>query len=121
MPLSFEDSPSRAGPRPNTTPTNPHAQLDQNRPEDLQREMVDFMCRRPPPRSQYRGREPCGSTSRARPGPRTHVWSGASFAIFIPERQDSPPQSALRGSRTGYREGMGSVGPAPYPSTSSTN
>ncbi|MEN0067029.1 MAG: luciferase family protein [Myxococcota bacterium] len=43
MPLSLEDLPTRPGPRPKTTPTNPHTQLDQNAPHDLQQEMATFM------------------------------------------------------------------------------
>lgn len=43
MPLSLESLPTRSGPRPKTTPTNPHTQLDQIAPEDLQGEMAEFM------------------------------------------------------------------------------
>jgi luciferase-like monooxygenase len=32
----------RAGPRPGTTPTNPHTQLTQNAPADLQEQVFDF-------------------------------------------------------------------------------
>jgi len=32
----------RAGPRPNTTPTNPHTQLTQNAPRDLQERVFSF-------------------------------------------------------------------------------
>ena len=32
----------RAGPRPQTTPTNPHVQLSDNAPEDLQERVFDF-------------------------------------------------------------------------------
>ena len=35
--------PRRVGPRPRTTPTNPHTQLDQNAPLELQQEIADFM------------------------------------------------------------------------------
>ncbi|MEM6794498.1 MAG: luciferase family protein [Acidobacteriota bacterium] len=41
--LPMNNLPARRGPRPQTTPTNPHAQLDQNAPEELQRETADFM------------------------------------------------------------------------------
>ncbi|MEM9651188.1 MAG: luciferase family protein [Actinomycetota bacterium] len=43
MTLTADDLPLRAGPRPTTTPTNPHTQLDQNAPPDLQQELADFM------------------------------------------------------------------------------
>jgi hypothetical protein len=33
---------SRPGPRPSTTPTNPHTQLDQNAPSDLQERVIEF-------------------------------------------------------------------------------
>jgi phospholipase/carboxylesterase len=32
----------RAGPRPRTTPTNPHSQLEQNAPPELQERVFDF-------------------------------------------------------------------------------
>ena len=32
----------RAGPRPSTTPTNPHTQLTQNAPRDLQERVFSF-------------------------------------------------------------------------------
>lgn len=32
----------RAGPRPRTTPTNPHTQLDQNAPADLQERIFEL-------------------------------------------------------------------------------
>ncbi|MEM9614703.1 MAG: luciferase family protein [Actinomycetota bacterium] len=43
MSLSTSDLPDRAGPRPATTPTNPHTQLDQIAPEELQLQVADFM------------------------------------------------------------------------------
>ncbi|MEM9034224.1 MAG: luciferase family protein [Actinomycetota bacterium] len=43
MTLSIDDLPVRFGPRPTTTPINPHTQLDQNAPADLQEEVADFM------------------------------------------------------------------------------
>ena len=43
MPLSLQTLPTRPGPRPKTTPTNPHTQLDQNAPKDLQQEVADYM------------------------------------------------------------------------------
>lgn len=33
----------RPGPRPRTTPTNPHTQLDQNAPSELQEQVFDLM------------------------------------------------------------------------------
>jgi phospholipase/carboxylesterase len=38
---SYFDTP-RAGPRPRTTPTNPHTQLDQNAPADLQERVFEI-------------------------------------------------------------------------------
>ncbi|MEM8608289.1 MAG: luciferase family protein [Myxococcota bacterium] len=43
MPLSRENFPARTGPRPRTTPTNPHTQLDQNAPIELQHQVAEFM------------------------------------------------------------------------------
>ncbi|MEM6956709.1 MAG: luciferase family protein [Myxococcota bacterium] len=43
MQLTFEALPARPGPRPRTTPTNPHTQLDQNAPVELQHDVADFM------------------------------------------------------------------------------
>ncbi|MEM6702341.1 MAG: luciferase family protein [Acidobacteriota bacterium] len=40
---SFAALPRRIGPRPRTTPTNPHTQLEQNAPESLQRRTAEFM------------------------------------------------------------------------------
>ncbi|MEM8619742.1 MAG: luciferase family protein [Actinomycetota bacterium] len=38
-----QDLPRRRGPRPATTATNPHTQLDQTAPVDLQRRVADLM------------------------------------------------------------------------------
>lgn len=35
--------PDRSGPRPRTTPTNPHTQLEQNAPLPLQEQVAEFM------------------------------------------------------------------------------
>ncbi|MEM9290255.1 MAG: phospholipase [Acidobacteriota bacterium] len=43
MSSNLHPIPKRRGPRPKTTPTNPHTQLDQNAPESLQRETAEFM------------------------------------------------------------------------------
>lgn len=43
MLTSLDDLPTRSGPRPRTTPTNPHTQLDQNAPEDMQEAVAAFM------------------------------------------------------------------------------
>ncbi|MEM7276087.1 MAG: luciferase family protein [Actinomycetota bacterium] len=43
MPSSVDDLPVRPGPRPTTTPTNPHTQLDQIAPVNLQLEIAEFM------------------------------------------------------------------------------
>ncbi|MEM7135126.1 MAG: luciferase family protein [Myxococcota bacterium] len=43
MPLSPEDFPTRVGPPPNTTATNPHTQLDQNAPIELQNQVAEYM------------------------------------------------------------------------------
>ncbi|MEM6927835.1 MAG: luciferase family protein [Myxococcota bacterium] len=43
MSLSLESLPIRSGPRPRTTPTNPHTQLEQNAPRELQEEVAAFM------------------------------------------------------------------------------
>ncbi|MEM7340793.1 MAG: luciferase family protein [Actinomycetota bacterium] len=43
MTLSLDEMPTRPGPRPSTTPTNPHTQLDQIAPADLQYEVAEFM------------------------------------------------------------------------------
>ncbi|MEM9466673.1 MAG: luciferase family protein [Actinomycetota bacterium] len=40
---TIDDLPARPGPRPSTTPTNPHTQLDQNAPAELQAQVADFM------------------------------------------------------------------------------
>lgn len=44
--LSLASLPTREGPRPKTTPTNPHMQLDQNAPVELQERVADFMFSR---------------------------------------------------------------------------
>ncbi|MEM1418226.1 MAG: luciferase family protein [Myxococcota bacterium] len=41
--MPTESLPHRAGPRPRTTDTNPHTQLDQNAPEALQQQVAAFM------------------------------------------------------------------------------
>ena len=43
MTLSTEQFPQRPGPRPQTTNTNPHTQLDQNAPQELQDKLAEFM------------------------------------------------------------------------------
>lgn len=43
MLLSLDTLPIRPGPRPKTTPTNPHTQLDQIAPVGLQQEVAAFM------------------------------------------------------------------------------
>ncbi|MEM9997936.1 MAG: luciferase family protein [Bacteroidota bacterium] len=43
MLLSLDTLPTRPGPRPQTTPTNPHTQLDQIAPVGLQQEVAAFM------------------------------------------------------------------------------
>lgn len=40
---TFHGLPARRGPRPRTTITNPHTQLEQNAPETLQHETAEFM------------------------------------------------------------------------------
>jgi len=42
-PMNVDNLPTRRGPRPRTTPTNPHTQLDQNAPEAMQQRVADFM------------------------------------------------------------------------------
>ncbi|MEO0606286.1 MAG: luciferase family protein [Myxococcota bacterium] len=41
--FTTETLPTRVGPRPRTTPTNPHTQLDQIAPEPLQQQVAEFM------------------------------------------------------------------------------
>lgn len=39
----LDELPTRAGDRPRTTPTNPHTQLNQNAPLELQQQVAEFM------------------------------------------------------------------------------
>ncbi|MEM8996865.1 MAG: luciferase family protein [Acidobacteriota bacterium] len=43
MQIESSELPPRRGPRPRTTPTNPHTQLEQNAPHELQLETAEFM------------------------------------------------------------------------------
>ncbi|MEM7585189.1 MAG: luciferase family protein [Acidobacteriota bacterium] len=43
MSPQLDPIPPRRGPRPNTTSTNPHTQLDQTAPESLQQQTAEFM------------------------------------------------------------------------------
>lgn len=45
--MSTGELPRRAGPKPRTTPTNPHTQLDQNAPPAMQAAIAAYMFERP--------------------------------------------------------------------------
>ncbi|MEM8707002.1 MAG: luciferase family protein [Actinomycetota bacterium] len=47
MSPALDDLPARPGPRPRTTPTNPHTQLEQIAPTELQRAVADHMFELP--------------------------------------------------------------------------
>jgi hypothetical protein len=80
-----DDFPARRGPRPATTPVNPHSQLDQNAPIELQDRLRDHALSLPGVR-----------------GGRSNVSVPGAVAFFL----DDPPRPPARpplASRWGHR------------------
>lgn len=77
--------PPRSGPRPSTTPTNPHSQLDQNAPPHLQDRLRDHALSLP------------GVVSGM-----SHVSVPGSIAFLLNEPPEAPTIPALLGAEWGH-------------------
>lgn len=94
MTMSPADFPHRAGPRPRTTPTNPHTQLEQNAPAELQEKVAEFMfglqcVDEVPSRISVPGARAMWLHDSCHAGPRNAFMVGREFCHLHPEYDGS--------------------------------
>lgn len=92
--MTLDSFPHRQGPRPRTTPTNPHTQLEQNAPADLQEEVASFMfgltcVEQGPSRVSVPGARAVHLQSSCHAGPPEAFMVGREFCHIHPERDGS--------------------------------
>jgi len=92
--MKADELPVRTGPRPKTTPSNPHTQLTQNAPVELQEKVAAFMFARPcvqevPSRISVPGARAMWLQDSCEAGPRTAFMVGREFCHIHPPSDGS--------------------------------